>query len=43
MEQLLFAVVTNENMRNEKAIEAYIVERIFLGAPWLCWFTDSDK
>jgi len=38
MEQLLFAIVTNEEMRSEEAVGAFLREYISLGAPWLCWF-----
>lgn len=42
MEQVIFAIITDEKKRSEMAVEALVREYVYLGAPWLCWFI-SDK
>lgn len=41
MEQVVFAIVSNEQERSKEAVEAQLRTYISLGAPWLCWFIDD--
>lgn len=37
MEQVMFAMLTNEEERSIEAVQASFYRRIVLGAPWCFW------
>ena len=37
MEQTIFAMLTDERLRNSEAVQISLYEEIRLGAPWWFW------